>query len=657
MSLISRKSIDEIFDVVRIDEVVSDYVHLKKRGVNLLGLCPFHNEKTPSFTVSPAKGIYKCFGCGAGGNAINFVMDVEHITYPEALRMLAGKYQVPIEEEFQSDKQKETQSKRESLYVLNEFANKFFQSQLKSGQGKLIGASYLKERNIHPENIEKFQLGYLSDEWSSFTEHATKAGYARNLLEESGLSIFKSERGIDRFRGRVMFPILSLSGKVLGFGGRILKKDVKAAKYLNSPESEVYNKSKVLYGIYWAKQSIVKEDNCLLVEGYTDVIGLHQKGIENVVASSGTALTHDQVRLIKRFTENLTVIYDGDQAGIKASLRGIDIILEYGLNVKVLALPEGEDPDSFSQKHDSDYLKEYIKNEAKDFVEFKIDLYNQSGKPDVIQKAQWIREVVASIAKIPDPLKRTVFIQSAAPKLEVDEKVLFAELDQQLNKKDKEELRQKKRPSFDEEMPPMEVMYPELAGAKVEAKSEVTLVEEELMRILLKYSEICIDVEIEEEGEDGQVEEKIFEVPMSEYLIHAMSEDDLEFTNESYKALYDKVLVLFEEGNHAFAKELLKDRDPNVTRLVAEILSDRHSLHAWEKRDVVVVKEEKKLQRILDQLIARFQLRHIELTVSEIQAKLKKEDLADEERIEAIKQFMMYDNLIKSLHKQLGREC
>ncbi len=656
MSLISRKTIDEIFDVVRIDEVVSDYVHLRKRGVNLLGLCPFHNEKTPSFTVSPAKGIYKCFGCGAGGNAINFVMDVEHITYPEALRMMASKYQIAIEEEFQSDQQKEAQSKRESLYVLNQFANKFFQSQLKEGQGKLIGASYLKERNIHPENIEKFQLGYLNDEWSSFTEHATKAGYARGVLEESGLSIFKSEKGIDRFRGRVMFPILSLSGKVLGFGGRILKKDVKAAKYLNSPESEVYNKSKVLYGIYWAKKSIVKEDNCLLVEGYTDVIGLHQKGIENVVASSGTALTHDQVRLIKRFTENLTVIYDGDQAGIKASLRGIDIILEYGLNVKVLALPEGEDPDSFSQKHDSEYLKTYIQNEAKDFVEFKIDLYNQSGKPDVIQKAQWIRDIVASIAKIPDPLKRTVFIQSSAPKLEVDEKVLFAELDQQLNKKEKEEQRQKKRPSFDEDMPPMELMYPELAGDE-KSKSEVALVEEDLMRILLKYSEINIDIEIEEEGEDGQVEEKVFEVPMSEYLIHAMSEDDLQFTNPDYHNLYAKIQVFFEQGIHSFASELLKDSDPKITRLVAQILSDKHQLATWEKRDVIVVKEEKKLQKILDQLIARFQLRHIELAVEEIQSKLKKDKLSDEERIECIKQFMMYDNLIKSLHKQLGREC
>ncbi len=656
MSLISRKSIDEIFDVVRIDEVVSDYVHLRKRGVNLLGLCPFHNEKTPSFTVSPAKGIYKCFGCGAGGNSINFVMDVEHITYPEALRMMAGKYQIPIEEEFQSDKQKEAQSKRESLYVLNQFASKFFQSQLKEGQGKLIGASYLKERNIHPENIEKFQLGYLKDEWSSFTEHAMKAGYSRGLLEESGLSIFKSEKGIDRFRGRVMFPILSLSGKVLGFGGRILKKDVKAAKYLNSPESEVYNKSKVLYGIYWAKKSIVKEDNCLLVEGYTDVIGLQQKGIENVVASSGTALTHEQVRLIKRFTENLTVIYDGDQAGIKASLRGIDIILEYGLNVKVLALPEGEDPDSFSQKHDSEYLKEYIAKEAKDFVEFKIDLFNQSGKPDVIQKAKWIREIVASIAKIPDPLKRTVFIQSSAPMLDVDEKVLFAELDQQLNKRDTEEKRLKKRPAFDDEMPPMEVMYPELAGGSP-AEAEVTLVEEDLMRVLLKYSEINIEVEIEDEGEEGQVEEKVFEVPMSEYLIHAMSEDDLQFTHTKYANLYNKILELFEQGNHAFAKELLKDPNPEVPRLVAQILSDRHQLATWEKREIFVTKEETKLQKILDQLIARFQLKHIELSVEQIQSQLKKEELSDEDRIDCIKKFMMYDNLIKSLHKQLGREC
>ncbi len=429
--MIPKETIDLIFETARIDEVVGDFVQLKKRGVNLLGNCPFHDEKTPSFTVSPAKGIYKCFGCGKGGNAVNFVMDHEHYSYPEALKYLANKYNIFIEETVRTPEQEEAANHRESMFIVSNTANDYFQNQLfNSDEGRAVGLSYFKERGYREETLKKFQLGYSPDKSDAFSNHALKEGYKIEFLEKTGLTIPKETRNYDRFHGRVMFPIHSLSGRVLGFGGRILKSNVKAAKYLNSPESEIYHKSKVLYGMYFAKNSIVKKNRCLLVEGYTDVVSMQQAGIENVVASSGTSLTIDQIKLIKRFTNNITLLFDGDAAGLKAALRGVNLILEEGLNVKVVTFPDGEDPDSYAKKVSSEVLENYIEEEAKDFIEFKCSLLLEDAKEDPIKRAELIKDVSSTIALIPDHVARTVYAQTSSNILGVEEQVVFTSIEQ-----------------------------------------------------------------------------------------------------------------------------------------------------------------------------------------------------------------------------------
>ena len=405
--MISQSTIDKVFETARIEEVISDFVQLKKAGSNFKGLSPFSDERTPSFMVSPVKQIWKDFSSGKGGNAVTFLMEHEHFTYPEAIKYLAKKYNIEIEETEQTNEQKEQANERESLYLVNAFANDYFQDVLQNTDlGKSIGLSYFKERGFTDETIKKFNLGYSLDEWQAFTDKALGEGYQLEFLEKTGLTIVKEDRKFDRFKGRVMFPIHSMSGRILGFGGRILTNDKKAAKYLNSPESEVYHKSKILYGIYYAKQSIAKEDNCYLVEGYTDVIQFYQRGIKNVVASSGTALTPEQIRLVNRLTKNITVLFDGDAAGIRASIRGIDLILEQGMNVKVCTFPEGEDPDSFAKNNTLEELSLYLESNAKDFIQFKASLLVEEANNDPIKKAETIREIVNSIAKIPDQIKK-----------------------------------------------------------------------------------------------------------------------------------------------------------------------------------------------------------------------------------------------------------
>ena len=429
--MIPKETIDLIFETARIDEVVGDFVQLKKRGVNMLGNCPFHDEKTPSFTVSPAKGIYKCFGCGKGGNSVNFVMDHEHFSYPEALKYLASKYNIFIEEEVRTPEQEEAANDRESMYIVSNIANEYFQDQLfNDNEGRAIGLSYFKERGFREDTLKKFQLGYSPEKSDAFSAHALKEGYKIEYLEKTGLTIPKESRNYDRFRGRVMFPIHSLSGRILGFGGRILKSNVKAAKYLNSPESEIYSKSKVLYGMYQSKNSIVKKDRCLLVEGYTDVVSMHQSGMENVVASSGTSLTVEQIKLVKRFTNNITLLFDGDAAGLKAALRGVNLILQEGMNVKVLTFPDGEDPDSYAKKVSSEELENYINSEAKDFIEFKCSLLLGEAKEDPIKRAELIKDVAATIALIPDTISRTVYAQSSSKILGISEQLIFTSIEQ-----------------------------------------------------------------------------------------------------------------------------------------------------------------------------------------------------------------------------------
>ncbi|NND09946.1 MAG: DNA primase, partial [Flavobacteriaceae bacterium] len=429
--MISRTTIDQVFETARVEEVIGDFVQLKKSGSNFKGLSPFSDERTPSFMVSPVKQIWKDFSSGKGGNAVTFLMEHEHFSYPEAIKYLAKKYNIEIEETEQTDEQKQQADERESMYLITEFASNYFQDILNNtDQGKAIGLSYFKERGFTEETIKAFALGYSLDQWQAFTDEALKQGYKLEYLEKTGLTIVKEDKRFDRFKGRVMFPIRSMSGRVLGFGGRILSNDKKAAKYVNSPESDIYHKSKVLYGIYHAKKSIAKENNCYLVEGYTDVIQFHQKGVKNVVASSGTALTPEQIRLINRLTPNITVLFDGDAAGIRASLRGIDLILEQGMNVKVCTFPEGEDPDSFAKQNTLEELVLYLEENAKDFIEFKASLLMDEAASDPIMKADLIRDMVVSISKIPDRIKKEIYVQECAKIMDISEAVLFSTLAQ-----------------------------------------------------------------------------------------------------------------------------------------------------------------------------------------------------------------------------------
>ncbi|NNC70077.1 MAG: DNA primase, partial [Flavobacteriaceae bacterium] len=429
--MITKNTIDKVFETARVEEVIGDFVQLKKAGSNFKGLSPFADEKTPSFMVSPVKQIWKDFSSGKGGNVISFLMEHEHYSYPEAIRFLAKKYNIEIEETEQTDEQKQQASERESLFLVSEYARDYFHDILLNNEkGKAIGISYFKERGFTDETIETFQLGYALDVWDAFTETALKKGYQLEFLEKTGLTIVREEKKFDRFKGRVLFPIHSMSGRVLGFGGRILSSEKKAAKYVNSPESEIYHKSKILYGIYHAKQAIAKEDNCYLVEGYTDVIQFHQSGIQNVVASSGTALTPEQIRLVSRLTQNITVLFDGDAAGIRASLRGIDLILEQGMNVKVVAFAEGEDPDSFAKSHSEGELRNFLTENAQDFIQFKVSLLMKEAQNDPVKKAGLIRDIVVSISKIPNNIQREVYVQECAKIMDISEKVLFSELAQ-----------------------------------------------------------------------------------------------------------------------------------------------------------------------------------------------------------------------------------
>jgi len=436
--LITKSTIDQIFEAARVEEVIGEFVQLKRSGSNLKGLSPFTDEKSPSFMVSPVKQIWKDFSSGKGGNAVSFLMEQEHYTYPEALRWLAKKYNIEIEETQQAEEEKQALDERESMYIVSNFAKDYFhQNLLDTAEGKAIGLTYFKERGFREETIKKFQLGFAPNQWDVFSNHALSKGYELKFLEKTGLTIVKENRNIDRFKGRVMFPIHSMSGRVLGFGGRILDSTEKAAKYLNSPASDIYDKSKVLYGIYFAKQAIAKENNCYLVEGYTDVITLHQAGIENVVASSGTALTPDQIRLIKRLTPNITVLYDGDAAGIRASFRGIDLILEQDLNVKVLTFPDGDDPDSYARKVSSEALKDYLSQNATDFIKFKISILMEEAQNDPVKKADLVRDIIKSIAVIPNSIQREIYVQETSKLMEISEGVLYNSLAQQIvqNKK------------------------------------------------------------------------------------------------------------------------------------------------------------------------------------------------------------------------------
>jgi len=587
--LISKTTIDAVFETTRVEEVIGDFVQLKKSGSNFKGLSPFSDERTPSFMVSPVKQIWKDFSSGKGGNAVAFLMEHEHFTYPEAIKYLAKKYNIEVEETEQTDEQKEQANERESMYVVSEFAKDYFHKTLiNSEQGKAIGLSYFKERGFTEETIEKFQLGYSPDVWDAFTSEAIRKGYKLEFLEKTGLTIVKEEKQFDRFKGRVMFPIHSLSGRVLGFGGRILTNEKKAAKYLNSPESEIYHKSKVLYGIYYAKQAIAKEDNCYLVEGYTDVIQLHQLGIENVVSSSGTALTPEQIRLINRLTPNITVLFDGDAAGQRASLRGIDLILEQGMNVKVCSFPEGEDPDSFSKAHTLTEVEDFLKENAKDFIQYKASLLVKEAQGDPIKKAGLVRDMVESIAKIPDVIKREIYVQECARIMDIKEDVLFNTLAQIRNKGKKEVTKPaEKRPSGGE-------MVPLKNEEKIKFERQYEL-EQNIIKLLITFAKEPVEFVdlVYDEDEEGKLieREEKRELIIYEKIYLDLQEDEVEFANDDFKKIYPLLIehLTQEEGEIKLDKlgELLEAAQMEKISSIA-FEPEKHELHAWDRHEIYV---------------------------------------------------------------------
>lgn len=581
--MISRNTIDKVFETARVEEVIGDFVNLKKAGSNFKGLSPFSDEKSPSFMVSPVKQIWKDFSSGKGGNAISFIMEHEHYSYPEAIRYLAKRYNIEIEETEQSDEQKEQASERESMYLVSEYARDYYHDVLLNNpKGKAIGLSYFKERGFTNETIKKFELGYGLDDWTAFTDTALKNGYDVKYLEQTGLTIVNETKRFDRFKGRVLFPIHSMSGRVLGFGGRILTNEKKAAKYLNSPESDIYHKSKVLYGIYHAKQSIAKEDNCFLVEGYTDVISFNQNGVENVVASSGTALTPDQIRLVRRLTPNITILFDGDAAGIRASLRGIDLILEQGMNVRVLMFPDGDDPDSFSKRVSTDELKTYLADNSQDFINFKVSLLMEDAKNDPVKKAGLIRDIVVSISKIPDRIQKEVYIQECARIMQISEKVLFGELAQIFKKEQRDT---SKKPS--QQMQPVEPVMEKTQA--VEEVNELVKYEKEVIKILLLYGNKQVDfTEIIEE--DNQKKKEIYTSSVAREIYLNLQDDEIEFTNELFQQVYFEIINQLNQDKEISIDTFVNHPNPNFAMLVTDILMDEeeYALSNWNRREIYV---------------------------------------------------------------------
>lgn len=610
---LSPQIIDSIKQSAAIEEVISDFVSLKKKGHYYTACCPFHDEKTPSFTVTPAKGIYKCFGCGKAGDSIQFVMDLEGLSYPEALRYLANKYGIEINE-IESPEAQAKNTERESLLIVLSFASQYYENLLwESEDGKSIGLSYFKERGYSHDTVKKFNLGYSLEEWDGLTKAALEAGYSKEFLLKAGLSLEgkdkKSDSLYDRFRGRVIFPIHNLTGKVIAFGARTLKKDKKQPKYLNSPETEVYHKSKVLYGLFQAKQAIRHEDNCFLVEGYTDVISLHQEGVSNVVSSSGTSLTEDQIKLIHRYSENITVLYDGDAAGQKASIRGIDLILAQGMNVKVVTFPEGEDPDSFVQKNGGENFQKYILENSKDFIAYKTEVSLKEAGNDPVKKATVIRDIVESISKIPDSIKRAVFFQQCSQMLNIQEDVLITEFNK-IQLKDR-----KPKADFAPDFPAPEInlevkQEPRQKDLQVSA---VEMQEKEITRLLLKYGNEQVDT--------------------SNFVSYVLSEiDDIEFTVPIYKKIIELIKEDFQELGVIREQKFISHPDEEIRSEAISLITSKYALSdKWTKYEIFVPKDEELLSSLGYLTILRLKFRSLKFMIKENMREIQKAENAKED--------------------------
>jgi len=634
--MIDASTLERIIDTANVIDVVQDYVTLKRRGANYLGLCPFHNEKTPSFTVSPAKNIYKCFGCGKGGNPVNFIMEHDHLSYYEALKFLARKYGIDFIEKEQTEEDIAQKNIRESLEIVTGYGQKYFSETLfNHTDGKAIGLSYFKERGFSDKTIQTFQLGYCTDKRDDFTQSAIKAGYKLEFLVKTGLTVQHNDRYFDRFSGRVIFPIHALSGKPIAFGARTLRTDKETAKYLNSPESEIYYKSKIVYGIYHAKKAISDKGKCFLVEGYIDVISMFQAGIENVVASSGTSLTVEQVRLIKRFTDNITIIYDGDKAGINAALRGIDIIIEEGLNVKVLLLPEGEDPDSFSRKVSSSELIDYVAKNETDFIQFKTKILLKDVNNDPAKKAAVISDIVKSIALIPNNLTRSLYLKECSNLLEVDESVLYYELNNHLIKNaDQKRVR---RPDFPIQIPLTPKQQPVLSNKQFE------IVEKEIIRLLLTYG----DKELfTTETDESQT--------VANYIVAEIKNDDIVFANQLYQTMFDLISSFYNEGNPIEHKTFIHNEDPEICKLTIDLLTPVYDLSKiWEKHDSFVTSEDLMLKEVVPKTIISYKYARIKKELSEIEKQLKAK-LEDNQIQDLIKRHTILKQILIKISMLIG---
>lgn len=697
--MIDQPTIDRILDAANIVDVVSEFVTLRKRGVNYVGLCPFHDDKSPSFYVSPAKNICKCFACGEGGTAVHFIMKHEQIGYFDALRFLAKKYNIEIAERELSDEEKRVRSDRESMFIVNAWAQQYFSQMLHEHvEGKTVGMRYFIERGFREDTIRKFQLGYSLDQRDALYQQALRKGYKKEYLEKTGLVIAYENGNVnDRFRGRVIFPVHSLSGKVVAFGGRVLKKDEKTAKYVNSPESPIYHKSNELYGIYFAKQAIVKADRCYLVEGYTDVISMHQSGVENVVASSGTALTHGQIRLIHRFTNNITVLYDGDAAGIKAAIRGIDLLLDEGMNVKVVLLPDGEDPDSFARSHSATEFTEFIRQHETDFIRFKTKLLLADAGNDPVKRAALIGDIIRTIAIVPDDITRTIYIRECSAMMEIDEQVVLNQVNKQrLSKNEQkpsvpvtnrstteilppdysiaepsgqmqevpvataEPVSDQLPPDFppppeeefsgSNEMPEIPPSAPvEETQVMTRQRSPYEAFEIALLRYVVRYGERVLYDYVDEETKERIV------MRVAEFIRDDLERDDLSFYTPIFKQMLDEAANRCGEETFIAHRYFLSHPDPLVSRVAANLMSEKYQLSKYHFKFREVEQEEDKLDQLVVRDLFAFKEAYIMRQLKEKQEHLKQLSSADPEQIMTVmKEIAQLNEIKKVLSKELG---
>ena len=651
--MIKKDTIDKIFEASRVEEVIGDFISLKKSGSNYKGLSPFTNEKTPSFMVSPVKQIWKDFSSGKGGNVIAFLMEHEHFSYPDALRFLAKKYNILIEETEKSEEEKQKSNEKEALFLINQFATKhYIENLIKKDEGISVGLSYLKDRGFSDEIIEKFAIGYSLDIKDEFFKKAIKSGYQKQNIEKSGLVINNINNIIDRFRGRIIFPIRSMAGRVQGFGGRILSKKFKTGKYINSPESIIYIKSKVLYGIYESKKSIASQDLCYLVEGYTDVIQMHESGIQNVVSSSGTALSVEQIQIIKRLTNNVTLLFDSDEAGLNASLRGVDLFLEQGINVRILIFPNGEDPDSFVKDRVKSEILEFFNKYSKDFIEFKANLLLKNSKDDPIKKSSVVRDIVISISKIPDLIKQEIFVKKCSELMNISEEVLFNVLEQEKNNT---RFKINKKKVFEN---PLEVVQNDSNVKKSDL--EIASLEKQIVHILLHYGgeEAFFDEIFLLHGENGQIieESKIVKSKVYEKIFLDLQQDEVELINPLYQELYNTLIEFYQTEGKVIIDQLIKNLKPNLSKIVSDLLlyDEVYELHNWDRRNVFVKDKRSLVGQLVTETILSLRKNLIDQKIKTL-VKNSKDENGLMKNTDFLTEVINYQNLKKLLSKKLNR--